>query len=143
MGERIYRILLNLFRRRLKLLIFVCVALFLINVYVICSYFQLYTIKTEVSFFRLLIPCSTFQNTNLPFEGKELAKRQGSELQPNVIRVPRCTFTETLADSAFSRMKTEECRRELENAYCDMDPVGWPVLAINNTCPAYGLFQIV
>ncbi|KAI6213185.1 Cyclin and Carbohydrate-binding WSC and Glycosyl transferase domain containing protein [Aphelenchoides besseyi] len=52
-------------------------------------------------------------------------------------RVPRCTFPDTLADSAFNRMTTEECRKQLEDVACEMDPVGWPVHAIENSCSKF------
>ncbi|KAI6190281.1 Protein xylosyltransferase [Aphelenchoides bicaudatus] len=126
MGEQIWRLIVNLIRRRLKLMTFIIISLFIVNVYVICSYFQLHIIKSE--------------NTFLPVEStnkNEIAKQKDSNLQAEVIRLPRCTFSESLADSAFSRMKTQECQKQLEDAFCEMDPVGWPVHAINNTCPAF------
>jgi predicted deacetylase len=55
----------------------------------------------------------------------------------NGVRVPKCPFSDSLADSAFSRMKTEECRQKLENAVCEMDKIGWPVHLINNTCSKF------
>jgi hypothetical protein len=71
----------------------------------------------------------------LPFEiepSKEVPK-------VDEIGTPRCTFSDSLADSAFSRMKTEECRKKLEDMVCEMDPIGWPVHSINNTCPKFGM----
>lgn len=71
----------------------------------------------------------------MPYETVEEALKAFPE--PTKIRVPRCKFSESLAESAFSRMKTEECKRKLEDAVCEMDKIGWPVHQIENTCPDF------
>lgn len=50
-------------------------------------------------------------------------------------RKPKCIFPKGFGDASFRKLKTEECRVKLENFVCDMDAVGWPVRAIENTCP--------
>lgn len=52
----------------------------------------------------------------------------------DTFRSPRCSFEYELSDKAFDRMKTEKCRKKLEEVACNIDPIGWPVHAINNTC---------
>ncbi|KAI6237426.1 Cyclin and Carbohydrate-binding WSC and Glycosyl transferase domain containing protein [Aphelenchoides besseyi] len=119
--EEIGQILVRLLRKRLKLLVFVVLFLFVINAYVISSYFQLYQNIAKDD----ALP------HDLVVEIQKLEDKQPSS------RVPRCTFPDTLADSAFNRMTTEECRKQLEDVACEMDPVGWPVHAIENSCSKF------
>ncbi|KAI6217860.1 Protein xylosyltransferase [Aphelenchoides fujianensis] len=129
--ERTCGLMLRLLRRRIKLIVFVLFSLFLLNAFLISSYFQLQP--------------STSKEDVLPHELKaELQKLEADE-KPKA-RVPRCSFPDTLADSAFNRMTTEVCRLQLEDVACDLDPAGWPVHEIENTCSkfdrsAYGQYK--
>jgi hypothetical protein len=124
-GDRLCRIFSNITRRQLKLFAFVCTALFIINVYVICSYFQLYS--------------SQHTDELTPHEVEMELLKEIPDLIPKVNgkRPPKCTFPDALADSVYSRMKTEECRNKLEDIVCGMDPTGWPVHSIKHTCPKF------
>ncbi|CAD5222825.1 unnamed protein product [Bursaphelenchus okinawaensis] len=50
---------------------------------------------------------------------------------------PRCEFFDKAADDVYKRMKTPECKRQLEDHLCEMDQEGWPVRSVANTCPIY------
>ena len=80
------------------------------------------------------------QNAHIPREVPPLpAGDEAAAVARDVdedVREPRCTFADELADSAFARMRTEECRQRLEALACDMDARGWPVHAVENTCAA-------
>ncbi|CAD5232191.1 unnamed protein product [Bursaphelenchus xylophilus] len=122
--EIVDRLCSRWFRRQWKLILGILVLLFCVNIY--CA-LQLLSKKDQGY-------SSPYQLIKQAFESQNVNRNSATEEEYEF--GPRCEFSDSALD-VFKRMKTTECKKKLEDHLCDMDPVGWPVRTVNNTCSIY------